>query len=88
MDIGWALMVFAMFLIGLSIIIFSKRFVNWVFSWSVPLNSKINKPFGIKNQNVEEQRKTGLWIVRIFGILICVMSLVALISGTITQLSE
>lgn len=86
--IGWALGLLAMCSVGILIIKFSKRFVDWVLGWSIPFHNKINKSFGIPNQNIEEQRKLATWFYRAFGMLICVLSLTMLIWGTINQLSK
>ena len=72
----WGLFLLALFLLGLCFILFSVRITNWVFSWSTPLLG------GEKNiPGIKFQKATLKWILRIFGLFICLGTLAMLISA-------
>lgn len=74
--IVWGLFMSAMFLLGLCFIILSTKITNWVFSWSTKvLGGEKNIP------NIKSQKSTLIWILRIFGIFICLGSLAMFISA-------
>jgi|WetSurMetagenome_2_1015567.scaffolds.fasta_scaffold1084740_1 hypothetical protein len=84
MDIGWliwGLFLFAIFLLALCLIRFSKRIVSWIFGFSIPFL----KEFG-EVPHSEAQYEMSIWIIRIFGFLVCCGTLAMLISGLYTNL--
>jgi hypothetical protein len=72
-----------MFTIGLCIIIFSSRFVAWIWGWSVPLLDKFNKSLNIpegKSAIPNWQRTFSIWALRVFGSIVCGGALAMLIT--------
>ncbi len=63
-------------LIFLSIIIWSKRIIDWIMNWSYRFKVKFFREAPVFYAKV--QRQAGLWIIRIFcsiGVFLCILSL-------------
>jgi hypothetical protein len=86
--IGWGALLLFSFLIGLFIIISAKRFVDWVFRWSIPAQNKINKIFEgdtVSSEKIKGQKELSVWMYRLFGGLICCGAVAMLISAIIAN---
>jgi hypothetical protein len=73
-EIGLIALFLTLFSLGLLAIIRSKQINNWIFNLSAKLLQHVGDI-----PNPEGQRKASLWLIRIFGLLLVVFSVLFLV---------